>query len=380
MKLLHTSDWHLGRSLHGESLLQAQREFLSWLVELAITRSVDAVLVAGDVYDRAVPSTDAVVLLDEALSAFVSAGIPVMLTSGNHDSAIRLGFGSRVQQAAGVHLRTRLSELTTPLLLTDEGGQVAVYGIPYLLPDAVMTELGAERSHSGVLAAAVRRIRDDAAERGIDRVVALSHAFVTGGAACESERDIRVGGIGDAPASVFDGLTYAALGHLHGAQQVGPNARYSGSPLAFSFSERNHTKSVTVFEVALDGTVATELVPVPVARPLREVRGRLAELLELADPELADAWVKAILTDPQRPAAPMEQLRARWPHTVVLDFVPDGEQVDSATDLIRLAESADPVEICAHFVEWVDSTLPDARHQDTLRSAVEAVRRAELSA
>ncbi|MEO6885935.1 MAG: exonuclease SbcCD subunit D, partial [Jatrophihabitantaceae bacterium] len=363
-----------------ESLLEAQRDFLTWLVELAAARSVDAVLVAGDVYDRAVPSTDAVVLLDEALSAFVRAGIPVMLTSGNHDSAIRLGFGSQVQRAAGVHLRTRLSELATPLVLTDDGGQVAVYGIPYLLPDAVMIELAAERSHTGVLSAAVRRIRDDAAERGIERIVVLSHAFVTGGSACESERDIRVGGIADAPADVFAGLCYAALGHLHGAQQVGANARYSGSPLAFSFSERNHVKSVTVIDIDAAGGVSTELVAVPVVRSLREVRGRLTELLELHDPELAEAWVKVVLTDPRRPAAPMERLRARWPHTVVLDFVPDGESVESVTDLLRLAESADPVEICAHFVEWVESTRPDRQHEDVLRSAVEAVRRAELSA
>jgi DNA repair protein SbcD/Mre11 len=380
MKFLHTSDWHLGRTLHGQSLLEHQRAFLSWLVDLAVARSFDAVLVAGDVYDRAIPPTDAVQLLDETLSALVRAGIPAMLTSGNHDSAIRLGFGSQVQRAAGVHLRTRLGELTQPLVLSDDAGEVAVYGIPYLLPDAVLAELGAERSHAAVLAAAVGRIRADAAERRIDRVVALAHAFVTGGQASDSERDIRVGGIGDAPASVFAGLTYTALGHLHGAQPVADNVRYSGSPLAFSFSERNHTKSVAVVQLTGDGGVVTELVPAPVPRPLREVRGRIDDLLALDDPELADAWVKVVLTDPQRPAAPMERLRERWPHTIMLDFAPDGQRVELATDLVRLAETSDPVEICAHFMEWVDATLPDRDQADTLRSAVAAVRRAELSA
>ncbi|HEU5006670.1 MAG TPA: exonuclease SbcCD subunit D [Jatrophihabitantaceae bacterium] len=380
MKLLHTSDWHLGRTLHGASLIEHQRGFLSWLVELAVREQVAAVLVAGDVYDRAVPPTDAVRLLDDALAAFAAARVPVLLTSGNHDSAIRLGFGRALGRSAGIHLRTDLSALTDPLVLTDSGGELAVYGIPYLLPDAVMDELGAERSHTGVLSAAVGRIRADAQQRGIGRVVALAHAFVTGARGCESERDIRVGGIGDAPANVFDGLTYTALGHLHGAQRVGDRVRYSGSPLAFSFSEAVHTKTVSLVEVDASGEVQVELVPTPVPRPLREVRGRLEDLLALDDPELAGAWVKAVLTDVRRPMAPMELLRERWPHTLVLDFQPEGARVEPAADLARLRETTDPVEVCAAFMEWVDSTRPDRAHEDTLRSAVEAVRRLEASA
>ena len=242
MKLLHTSDWHLGRTLHGEPMLEHQRAFLAWLVDTAVERGVDAVLVAGDVYDRAVPPTDAVALLDDTLGRFAAANVDVVITSGNHDSAIRLGFGRRLATQAGVHLRTDLSALADPVVLED----LAIYGIPYLLPDAVMTELGADRSHTSVLAAAVDRIRADAEARGLSKIVVLAHAFVTGGAPSESERDIRIGGIGDAPASVFGGLTYVALGHLHGAQQVAPNVRYAGSPLAFSFSERHHRKSVAL--------------------------------------------------------------------------------------------------------------------------------------
>jgi len=373
MKLLHTSDWHLGRTLHGEPLLEHQRAFLRWLVELAVEREVDAVLVAGDVYDRAVPPTDAVAVLDEALAAFARARIPVVLTSGNHDSAIRLGFGGELAGAAGIHLRCRVADLDVPVLV----GDVAIYGIPYLLPDAVMDDLGAERSHESVLRAAAGRITADAAARGVAKTVVLAHAFVTGGAASESERDIRVGGIGDAPADVFAGIDYVALGHLHGAQQVAPNARYSGSPLAFSFSERNHTKSITL--VDLDSG-AVELVPTPVARPLHEIRGRLDELLAAPDGPPAEAWVKAVLTDPQRPHAPMERLRERWPHTLLLDFRPDTVPVEASADLARLRGQSDPVEICALFVEWVDSTYPDGRQRDALSAAVEAVRRAELTA
>jgi exonuclease SbcD len=383
MRLLHTSDWHLGRTLHGESLLEPQHVFLRWLVGLATARQVDAVLVAGDVYDRAVPTTDAVALLDDVLVALARAGIPVLLTSGNHDSAIRLGFGSELHAVAGVHVRTRLDQLITPLLLHDEGGPVGIYGIPYLLPDAVLADLDAERSHSSVLDAAVRRIRADATARGLDRVVAVGHAFVTGGAPSESERDISIGGIGDVPVSIFDGLSYVALGHLHGPQRVTDRIRYSGSPLPFSFSERAHAKSVTVVELDDAGAVDVELVPTPVPRPMRQVRGRLEELVARAGTDLAplaQAWVKVVLTDPGWCPAAMDRLRQVWPHTLVLDRDPDGGLTSAAADAAHIAAVTDPVEICAAFVEWVDSTRPDRDQREALERAVAAVRAAELSA
>lgn len=379
MRLIHTSDWHLGRRLFDTDLIEHQRTFLTWLLSVAVEREVAAVLVAGDVYDRAVPPPEAVQLLDETLVAFSHAGIPLLITAGNHDSAVRLGFGGALTEAAGVHLRTRPADLARPVVLTDEHGAVGCYGIPYLLPDAVMAELGAERSHASVLAAATDRIRADAAARGLARVVVVAHAFVTGAVGSESERDIRVGGIGDVSATVFDGLTYVALGHLHGAQAVpapaGTTARYSGSPLAFSFSERDHTKSVEVVDIDGRGTVTTERLPTPVPRPLREVRGRLDDLLVRAGTDLADcseAWVRAVLTDPARPAAPLERLRAVWPHTLVLAFEPAGGGIDAGDDLSRLAALTDPLEICAQFVSYVDNVPPDDAQLTVLRSAVEA--------
>jgi DNA repair protein SbcD/Mre11 len=389
MRLLHTSDWHLGRTLYGENLLTHQAAFLDWLLAEAKAHRVHAVVVAGDVYDRAVPTVDAVAVLDQALRGFAGAGIPVLMTSGNHDSAVRLGFGSRLSELAGVHLRTAVEDIARPVVLADEHGEVALYGIPYLLPDAVMDDLRAERSHASVLAAATSLIRADAAKRGIRRTVVAAHAFITGAVASESERDIRVGGIGDVSASVFAGLTYVALGHLHGQQRVGTaaartaaptTARYSGSPLAFSFSERHHVKSVTLAEVDAGGLVRTTKLPAPVPRPLREVRGKLADLLAgSADTEgarrqqdLTGAWVRVVLTDTVRPAAPMERLRARWPHTLVLDFAPEGELTRPAADLSRLAKTADPVQICGHFVEFTSGGTASDDQQAVLRDVVEA--------
>src|ERR1700733_956459 len=367
MRLIHTSDWHLGRTLHGENLLGHQAAFLGWLLDQAVTHQADVVVVAGDVYDRAVPSTDAVRVLDAALLAFARARIPVVITSGNHDSPVRLGFGAGLSEAAGIHLRTSVADIARPVIVPDEHGDVGIYGLPYLLPDAVMADLGAERSHESVLAAATSRIRGDAAARGLRRTVVAAHAFVTGAAPSESERDIRVGGIGDAPAGVFDGFCYVALGHLHVQQNVpirgsATTIRYSGSPLAFSFSERHQAKSVTLAEIDAAGQVTVTPLPAPVPRPLGEVRGKLDDLLARADGDLAGlagAWVKAVLTDTVRPASPMERLREKWPHTLVLDFAPEGGLPGCDANLARLAEVADPVQSCGAFVEDTSGGPPD---------------------
>ena len=389
VKLLHTSDWHLGRTLMGADLLPAQTAFLDWLLDLALREQVDAVLVAGDVYDRAVPSVDALRALERTLVALSTAGIPVILISGNHDSATRLGFGSALHESAGVHLRTRVADLDRPVVLSDEHGEVAIYGVPYLLPDAVRDELGAERSHEAVLSAATARILADAEARGIRRTVALAHAFITGGHASDSERDIRVGGIGDAPAHVFNGVTYVALGHLHGPQQVslGGSAtvlRYSGSPLAYSFSEKDHVKSVVLVELDATGVASATTHATPVERPLREARGTVEQLLQRAGGDLAElaaAYVKAVLTDQRRPMAPMERLRQVWPHTIALEFEPEGGLADSAADLDRLDRvKHDPVLVCGHFVEFVGGAEPDEQEERVLRAAVETAQRDGMSA
>ena len=380
MRFIHTSDWHLGRTLHGADLAEHQALFLDWLLEAAVGVGADAVVVAGDVYDRAVPSLDAVRLLDSALAGFARAGIQVVAISGNHDSAVRLGFGSGLSERAGIHLRTSVPDLARPVLIPDSGGDVAIYGIPYLLPDAVMDELGAQRSHESVLSAAMSRVLADAAKRGVSRTVVAAHAFVAGGQACESERDLRVGGIGDVGAGVFTGAGYAALGHLHGAQRLAETIAYSGSPLAYSFSERGHTKAVTVVAMSPAGVVSAEQLPVPVPRPLREIRGRLDELLRGGGRELDElrgAWLKVVLTDPVRPVAPMERLRDRWPHTLILDFQPEGGIADAEADLRRLAGITDPGEICEMFVAYTGKAPPDQAEREVLADVVERCQHAE---
>ena len=380
MRLLHTSDWHLGRSFHRADLLPAQALFVDHLVETVRSERVDAVVVSGDVYDRALPSVDAVALCDDALRRLAATGARVVLISGNHDSARRLGFGAGLIDAAGIHLRTDVAAAHRPVLLDDAGGEVAVYAIPYLEPDVVRGELGCDgRSHAAVLGAAMSRVRADLAGRPAARSVVLAHAFVTGALPSESERDISVGGVPSVPLSVFDGVDYAALGHLHGAQRLADRVRYSGSPLPFSFSEEHHTKALLLVELgSRPGAAASvEAIPTPVHRPLARVSGRLDDLLTGAGwVGFEDHYLQVTLTDPARPRAPMERLRRRFPHVLVLGFAPEGSTGDGPASYAARVRGRNDLEVATDFVAHVRGPAEEAE-EALLAAALEAARLAE---
>ncbi|WP_329128893.1 exonuclease SbcCD subunit D [Streptomyces sp. NBC_01476] len=377
MRFLHTSDWHLGRSFHRVSLLDAQRAFLDHLVDTARSERVDAVLVAGDVYDRAVPPLSAVELFDEALHRLAELGVPTVMISGNHDSARRLGVGGRIMGRAGIHLRTDPATCHQPVLLSDEHGEVAVYGLPYLEPALVRQEFDAEQAdHTAVLGAAMDRVRADLAGRAEGtRAVVLAHAFVTGAAPCDSERDITAGGVQAVPAAVFDGVHYAALGHLHGCQTVSERVRYSGSPLAYSFSEEHHRKSVWLVTLGAAGEVDAERVDTPVPRRLARLRGRLDDLLgDPAHDRHTDAWVEATLTDPYRPHEPMAALTKRFPHILSLAFEPENGDDDPAASYAQRLRGRTDRQIAEDFVAHVRGQAADPGERDVLADAFDAVR------
>ncbi|NEA83634.1 exonuclease SbcCD subunit D [Actinospica acidiphila] len=382
MRFLHTSDWHLGRSFHRAGMLGAQAEFIGHLVSTVREREVDAVVVSGDVYDRAVPPLSAVELFDDALHRLAGLGVPTVMISGNHDSARRLGVGAGLMGRAGIHLRTEPSACGTPVLLPDAHGDVAFYGLPYLEPALIQDEFGVERAgHETVLAAAMERVRADLAARPAGtRSVVLAHAFVTGGEPSDSERDIAVGGVASVPAAVFEGVDYVALGHLHGCQTLTDRVRYSGSPLPYSFSEAGHRKSMWLVDLAADGSVTAERVDCPVPRPLARIRGTLEDLL--ADPALVpheEAWVEATLTDPVRPADPMARLAERFPHTLALVFDPDRPPDDPDVSYARRLAGRDDQQIAEDFVAHVRGAGPDARERTVLRDAFDAVRADETA-
>ncbi|MGI5350937.1 exonuclease SbcCD subunit D [Streptomyces sp. CA-250714] len=381
MRLLHTSDWHLGRSFHRVSLLDAQRAFLDHLVATVEERSVDAVLVSGDIYDRAVPSLAAVEMFDHALHRLAELSVPTVMISGNHDSARRLGVGSKLMGRAGIHLRTDPRECGTPVVLDDADGQVAFYGLPYLEPSLVRQSLGAEGAgHTAVLRAAMDKVRADLSGRPAGtRSVVLAHAFVTGAEVSDSERDITVGGVASVPASVFDGVDYVALGHLHNCQSITERVRYSGTPIAYSFSEAGHPKSMWLVDLGPGGELAAERLHCPVPRPLARLRGTLDELLtDPAHEQHADAWVEATLTDAARPHDPMARLAKRFPHTISLVFAPEREETDDERSYaVRLKGRTDR-QIAEDFVGHVRpgrQVAPEERRM--LGQALEAVRVAE---
>jgi exonuclease SbcD len=382
MRLLHTSDWHLGRAFHRVNMLDAQAAFIDHLVTTVRERGVDAVVVSGDVYDRAVPPLAAVELFDDALHRLAGLGVPTVMISGNHDSARRLGVGAGLIGRAGIHLRTEPAACSTPVVLADAHGDVAFYGLPYLEPALVKDQFGVDRTgHEAVLAAAMDRVRADLAARAPGtRSVVLAHAFVTGGEPSDSERDITVGGVAAVPAGVFDGVDYVALGHLHGSQSITGRVRYSGSPLPYSFSEADHRKSMWLVDLGADGSVTAERVDCPVPRPLARIRGRLEHLL--ADPELTryeEAWVEATLTDPVRPAEPMARLTERFPHTLSLVFDPERAPEDPGVSYARRLAGRSDQQIAEDFVAHVRGAGPDQRERAVLQDAFDAVR-ADLAA
>ena len=402
MRFLHTSDWHLGRSLHRADLREAQAAFLDHLVETARVERVDAVLVAGDVYDRAIAPVDSVALCEDALARLRGTGARVILISGNHDSALRLGVNSALIDTAGVHLRTNRARLAEPVVLTDEHGPVAVYGVPYLepalgLPDETAAAARAaapgadgepprQRSHATVLGEAAARIRADAAARGMNRTVVMAHAWVAAGGndderrdaaarqQSSSERDISVGGIGYAPAALFDGFSYVALGHLHGQQTLTEQLRYSGSPLPYSFSEKHHRKGSWLVEVGIDGKTRVERVPAPVYRRLAELTGRLDDLLTSAEhTDHEDDFLAVTLTDTARPDAAMDRLRRRFPHVLTLDFKPEGVTPDQRSYRERV-KGRDDLTVAAEFVRHVRNTEATQSERELLETAFAAAR------
>ncbi|WP_193106777.1 exonuclease SbcCD subunit D [Brachybacterium sp. FME24] len=367
MRILHTSDWHLGRTFHEANLHPHQEEFHDWLVELVTQRAIDVVVIPGDVYDRAVPPLEAVKLLGRTLTR-LSAKTTVVLTPGNHDSADRLGFGAELMRD-GVHILTDTqAALEHPVVVPDAHGDVLFFGLPYLVPDIARFALVSDeseplaRSHEAVTRAAMdkvtTRIAQYAEAAGPDaprpRSVVLSHTFVTGGDPSDSERDLSVGGVDSVPASVMGGVDYVALGHLHGCQDLsaraGTTAWYSGSPLAFSFSEKNQRKSVLLVDLGAPGEVEVERIATPVPRRLAELRGSLDDVLAKAAAHRED-WVKAVITDPHRPPHLLDRLRAAFPYLRHTEHRPEGREDSDLTPVVRREQ--DPMDVMGEFLEYV---------------------------
>jgi exonuclease SbcD len=386
VKILHTSDWHLGRTFLSESMHVHQEVFIDWLIALVATEQIELVVIAGDVYDRSVPPTESVRLFDRALSG-LSAVCPVFITPGNHDSAVRLGFGSGLMAANGVHIRSEISDIGVPLEITGrDGSKLVVYGIPYLQPEVVFTQLAAERTHAGVLNAAMGHIRADMTNRGEARVMVVSHAFITGGNPSESERSLEIGGIGDAPSNIFTGVDYVAMGHLHGAQVISTPensptvVKYSGSPLPYSFSEEKHNKSVTLIDIPTSGPVTYENISTPVPGPLLTITGELEHLLSNSQfNEVETHWIRAVITDPTRQERTRERLLERFTNLKHIEFMPQGGPTMLSIHERLDPQNTPPIEIAAGFVAHVSNGEISDPQRILFQGAIESVNASDTS-
>ncbi|MBC7442613.1 MAG: exonuclease SbcCD subunit D [Ramlibacter sp.] len=368
MKILHTSDWHIGRTFHTHSTLGHLRQVLDALEQIVRDHRVDVVAVAGDIFDSAMPSADSYTLLAAALREIRAAGAQVVMTSGNHDSATRLGFQSEWAGLAGIHVVTRPEQFLEPVTLHDEHGPVHFYGIPYLEPALIRHLYPDEtlKTHEQVLTFVMRRIRADLAGRG-GRSVVLSHCFAAGVAAAEAtdvERDITAGGLDLVPVSVFSEpagaeIDYVALGHIHGRATLADRVRYSGAPLHYSFSEVGKPRGGWLVDLGPgDGHGATEAqiewIDLPVPRRLSVLTGEIDELLrDDAFAPFEGDWVSAILTDQVRPLDGMRRLQKRFPHCVTLEHRPLIVAPSEAATYGERINRQNDHEIVAGFLEFV---------------------------
>jgi exonuclease SbcD len=380
MRILHTSDWHIGRVWKGVDLLDTQSQFGAWLCDLVKTEKIGAVLVAGDIYDRVAPSSEAVALADEIFTGLAAAGATIVAISGNHDSADRLHFGSRFMADGGLYIRTERADLTTlgaPIILTPStGDSVEVVCLPFLEPNRVdLAEEQGDRTHENVLRVALEHQRTMVVDP--TRAIVMAHTFVGGGEASKSERDlVSVGGSSMVNHRLFDGFGYVALGHLHRPQRFGAsgNVVYSGSPIPYSFSEE-HQKSVVILDTS---KMTSTTIPVGIGRGVVTIRGELNDLLTSAKHKNAELlYVRVELTDDQVQIGAMESIRARFPHALELDQAAikgDG----SIKEIVGGKARSVAEEVADYMDEYFEATQHRFKHELADKAVAQVMNAAEV--
>lgn len=341
MKLIHISDLHLGKRLNEFSMLEDQRYILEQIVTICVKEKADALLLAGDIYDRPIPPVEAVRVLDQFLNALVAQGICVCAISGNHDSAERVAFGADLMKRSGVHLAGIYDGTTQRVTLTDKFGEVMIYLLPFIRPSVVRHALGRDdiESYQDAVEAAIQQMDIDQTKRNI----LVAHQFVTGAGRCDSE-DVMVGGIENVDASVFEAFDYTALGHIHSPQNVGKlrqassetlsekavktvteasnMVRYCGTPLKYSISESEQEKSVTVIEMEEKGHVTVRTIPLMPKHDVRKIHGSYMEVTARTFYQGTDPsdYVQITLTDEEDIPDGIQKLRTIYPNLLSLGY------------------------------------------------------------
>lgn len=368
MKFLHTSDWHIGRQFHNVSLLEDQQHVLNQIVDYIKEEAVDAVVIAGDIYDRSLPPASAVEVLDNVLSVICSElNVPVIMIPGNHDSAERVRFGAKQMKSSGLHILGSLKDVAEPVVIKTNDTEVAFYGIPYCEPlmvrDVFKSDVKTYDEAHTFLVNEIKQVTQQADKKEQVNVL-LSHCFIDGAEESDSERPLQIGGadrVSYQPCVDFD---YVALGHLHSPQYKGEkHIRYSGSIMKYSFSEQNQKKGVTLVEVNEAGLVSQKHLPLIPLRDMRILEGDLATILEngKVDPH-SDDYLLVRLTDKHAILDPMGKLRSVYPNVLHLEKI--GIQESSSTKLKKESLKRGELEMFKDFYSQVaGEPMSDEQHQ-----------------
>lgn len=368
MKLIHLSDLHIGKRVNEISMIEDQEYILLQTLQIIDDEKADAVLIAGDVYDKSVPSAEAVTLFDDFLFRLAGRKIPVLIISGNHDSPERLAFGNRLLELGGIHISPVYDGSIQSVTLTDEHGEVIFWLLPFIKPAHVKRfypDSGIE-SYTDAVRVALEKMEIDFAKRN----VLLTHQFVTGASTCESE-EISVGGSDNVDASAFEGFDYVALGHIHGPQNIGSNKiRYCGTPLKYSFSECGHHKSVTVVNLGKKGELQLRLRPLTPRHDLRQLRGTFEEIQQSAP---SDDYLHIILTDEEDVPEAVGKLRLVYPNLMKLSYdntrTRTNQIIDGAVDVQRKS----PLELFDELYELQNNQPMSEQQRSFTRELIESI-------
>ena len=378
MRLLHTSDWHIGRQFHNVSLLEDQAFILDQIVSIADDQKIDVMLLSGDVYDRSVPPASAVELLDDVFDRICrDLNIPLIVISGNHDGAERLAFGSRQMSESGLHIISSLPLASKPVILEDQHGRVAFHAIPYVDPATVRHAYQAETTtHDEAIAFLIDQLKAQISAH--DRNVALGHLFLDGGDASESERPLSLGGLDKVSSEHFRVFSYAALGHLHGPQKKGEEyIRYSGSILKYSFSEEKQKKAVTIVEMDEEGRCTVEQILLKPKKDLRVVEGKLEEILRQGESDNnKEDYLLVRLTDTHAILDIMQKLREVYPNVLHLErpgLMGRGEDYKTRRELLQKGE----ISMFKNFFQQVSGQELSSDQLAVIEKALEEIHQKE---
>lgn len=373
MKFLHLSDLHIGKRVNEFSMLEDQEYILTKIINIIDEEKPDAVVIAGDVYDKSVPSAEAVQLFDDFLCRLAKRKLQVFVISGNHDSAERMAFGGRLMDISGVHMSPVYNGKVEAISLDDEFGKVNFFMLPFVKPVNVRRffEDAQIESYTDAVRVAVENMNVNTDERN----VIVTHQFVTGAEKCESE-EISVGGSDNVDASVFDCFDYVALGHIHGPQNIGSErVRYCGTPLKYSFSEAKHKKSVTVVEMSEKGSLEIRTIALESKRDMREIKGTYAEIT-LKDNYIntnTDDYIHITLTDEEDIPDAIGKLRVIYPNLMKLDYDNKRTRSSAKLDIIENIEQRSPLDLFAEFYKKQNNQPMTDRQSEFMKSLIESI-------